>query len=220
MAKIEICWPTAPDALHARALAVLAPAVLALAVLALVAPSAARAGTLCGTVRDALTAAPVSAAGVFLRNLDWSYTGLHAASAADGSWCLNGVPAGTYHLDVRVDDYRIGLAQNVVVTDATSGVEVAAQLPLVAVDAPWPNPAQGQVSFRLRLGREAAATAAVYDVSGRRLRAWADAAAAPGERLLEWDFRDDRGREVPAGRYYLRLEAGGQAVTRAFVRVR
>ncbi|MBM4131973.1 T9SS type A sorting domain-containing protein, partial [bacterium] len=192
---------------------------LALAIALLGAP-AARAGTLCGTVRDAVTAAPIAAAGVFLRHLDWTYTGLHAASAADGTWCLDGVPAGTYHLDVRVDDYRIGLAQNVVVTDATSGVDVAAVLPLVCMDTPWPNPAQGQVSFRLRLGRETAATAAVYDVSGRRLRAWADAAAAPGERLLEWDFRDDRGREVPAGRYYLRLEAGGQAVTRAFVRVR
>lgn len=188
--------------------------------LALLAAPATQAGTLCGTVRDALTAAPVPSAGIFLRHLDWSYTGLHAASAADGTWCLDGVPAGTYHLDVRVDDYRIGLVQGVVVTDATSGVEVSAVLPTVAVDAPWPNPAQGQVSFRLRLGRETAATAAVYDVSGRRLRAWTDAAAAPGERLLEWDFRDDRGREVPAGRYYLRLEAGGQAVTRAFVRVR
>ncbi len=192
---------------------------LFLATASMAAPPAA-AGTLCGTVRDALTSGPVARAGIFLRNLDWSYTGLYAASAGDGSWCLDGIPAGTYHLDVRVDDYRIGLVQNVVVTDATSGVEVAAQLPLVAIDAPWPNPAQGLVSFRLRLGRETAATAAVYDVSGRRLRAWADAAAAPGERLLEWDFRDDRGREVPAGRYYLRLEADGQAVTRAFVRVR
>lgn len=70
------------------------------------------AGTLCGTVRDILTDGPVASAGVFLRNLDWSYTGLHAASAADGSWCIDPVPAGTYHLDVRVDDYRIGLVRS------------------------------------------------------------------------------------------------------------
>lgn len=180
----------------------------------------ATAGTICGTVRDALTSAPVARAGVFLRNLDWSYTGLYAASAVDGSWCLDGVAPGTYHLDVRVDDYRIGLVQNVVVNGSASGVDIGAQLPAVALDQPWPNPATGLVSFRLRLGRDGAATVAVFDLAGRRVRAWADGDAAAGERVIDWDFRDDQGREVPAGRYYLRLEAGGDVVSRPFVRVR
>ncbi len=192
---------------------------LALVVLTLLATPPARAGTLCGTVRDVLSSAPIPRAGVFLRNLDWSYAGLATASATDGSWCLETVPAGTYHLDVRVDDYRIGLVRNVVVTDATSGVDVAAQLPAVAVDAPWPNPARGRVQFRLRLGQAGPATVAVFDLAGRRVRAWSDQDAAAGERLLEWDFRDGNGREVPAGRYYLRLEANGQAVTRPCARV-
>lgn len=188
--------------------------------LALMAALPAAAGTLCGTVRDALTLAPVQRAGVFLRNLDWSYTGLYAASAVDGSWCLDGVAPGTYHLDVRVDDYRIGLVQNVVVNGSASGVDIATQLPAAALDAPWPNPATGLVSFRLRLARDGAASVAVFDLAGRRLRAWGDAAAAAGERIIDWDFRDDHGREVPAGRYYLRLEAGGEVITRPFVRVR
>lgn len=193
---------------------------LALAVLPLLLAAPSGAGTLCGTVRDALTHDPVARAGVFLRNLDWTYTGLHAASAADGTWCLDAVPAGTYHLDVRVDDYRLGVVRDVIVTDATSGVDVAVRLPAVAIESLWPNPALGQVSFRLRLGQDGPAAVAVYDVAGRRVRAWADRDAAAGERLLEWDFRDDHGREVPAGRYYLRLEAGGQVVTRPFARVR
>jgi hypothetical protein len=190
-----------------------------LAVLPLLAGSPARAGTLCGTVRDGLSSAPIARAGVFLRNLDWSYTGLNTASATDGTWCLEAVPAGTYHLDVRVDDYRIGLVQNVVVTGAASGVDVAAQMPAVAIDAPWPNPARGQVQFRLRLGQDGPATVAVFDLAGRRVRTWSDQAAAAGERLLAWDFRDGNGRDVPAGRYYLRFEANGQAVTRPFARV-
>lgn len=204
-----------PNRKFPRGLRSLAPVVLTL-----LAALPAGAGTLCGTVRDALSSAPIPRAGVFLRNLDWSWTGLAAASATDGSWCLEAVPAGTYHLDVRVDDYRIGLVRNVVVTDGTSGVDVAAQLPAVAIDAPWPNPARGQVQFRLRLGQDGPATVAVFDLAGRRLRAWSDQTAAAGERLLEWDFRDGSGREVPAGRYYLRLEANGQTVTRPFARVR
>ena len=204
--------PAAP-----RRMAALAALLLAAALVAAV-PAAA--GTLCGTVRDALTSEPVARAGIFLRNLDWSYTGLYAASAGDGSWCLDGIPAGTYHLDVRVDDYRIGLVRNVVVEGSASGVDIATQLPAATLDAPWPNPATGLVSFRLRLSRDGAATVAVYDVAGRRVRAWADGAAAAGERIIDWDFRDDHGRDVPAGRYYLRLEAGGNVVTRPFARVR
>ena len=194
------------------------PSALALGLL-LLAPMLSRAGTLCGTVRDAVTSQPVARAGIFLRNLDWTYTGLYAASAIDGTWCLAAVPAGTYHLDVRVDDYRLAVVRDVVVTDGASGVDVPVQPPSVALDAPWPNPAAGRVNFRLRLGQDGPATLAVFDLAGRRLRAWTDTDAAAGERLLEWDFRDGQGREVPAGRYYLRLEAAGRVVTAPFVRV-
>lgn len=196
----------------------LAPACLAFTGLALLAGPAA-AGTVCGTVRDAQTAAPIPRAGIFLRHLDWTYTGLHAASALDGTWCLDAVPAGTYHLDVRVDDHRIGVVQNVVVNGSASGVDIATQMPAAALDAPWPNPAAGQVNFRLRLGRTGPATVAVFDLAGRRLRTWVDGSAVAGERVLDWDFRDEQGREVPAGRYYLRLESAGEVVTRPFVRV-
>lgn len=196
------------------------PAGRSLPVIWLLLSSPALAGTLCGTVRDAVTLAPVARAGVFVRLTDWTWTGLFAASDVDGTWCIDGVPAGVYHLDVRVDDYRIGLLRNVVVTDAASGVDIAVQLPPVAIDAPWPNPARGRVSFRLRLGASGAASVSVHDVAGRRVRTWADGNAAAGERTLEWDFHDAQGREVPAGRYYLRLEAGGTVVTRPFVRVR
>ncbi len=77
---------------------------LFLATASMAAPPAA-AGTLCGTVRDALTSGPVARAGIFLRNLDWTYTGLHAASAADGTWCLDAVPAGTYQAFSRASHF-------------------------------------------------------------------------------------------------------------------
>lgn len=196
----------------------LSPPALALCLCLAALPS--RAATLCGTVRDALTNQPVPRAGIFLRNLDWTYTGLYAASATDGAWCLDPVTPGTYHLDVRVDDYSIAVVRDVVVTGSASGVDVSVQPPAVAIDAPWPNPATGSVNFRLRLGQDGPAFLAVFDLAGRRLRAWADDHAAAGERTLAWDFRDDRGREVPAGRYYLRLEAAGRVVTAPVVRVR
>ena len=73
---------------------------------------------------------------------------------------------------------------------------------------------------RLRLAQAGPASLAVFDVAGRRVHVWTDPSAAAGERRFEWDFRDDQGREVPAGRYYLRLETAGHVATRPFARVR
>ncbi len=192
--------------------------VLAACALALASP--AWAGTLCGVVRDALSGDPIARAGVFVRHTDWTYTGLSAATDAEGRWCLDGIPAGTYHLDVRRDGYRIGIARDVVVTDATSDVQIGAEPPRLPLDAPWPNPAAGQVSFRLRLDRDGPATLSVHDVAGRLVRSWADDGAVAGERSFTWDFRDEQGRVLPSGRYYLRLEADGVVTTRPFAHVR
>jgi hypothetical protein len=180
----------------------------------------AAAATLCGHVHDAVSAKAVEGADVRVHRTDGSYTGWHAPTDADGAWCIDAVPAGTYHLEVLASGYRIGILRDVVVIDTASGIDIATQAPAAAIDAPWPNPAFGLVSFRLRLGAPGAALLGVYDMAGRRVRAWGDAAAGAGERTMAWDFRDDSGRDVPAGRYYLRLEAGGVVATQPFVRVR
>lgn len=192
----------------------------ALGLLCLLAAFPAAAATLCGHAYDAATGKAVEGADVRVHRAGGSYTGWHAPTDVDGAWCIDNVPGGTYHLEVLASGYRIGILRDVVVNDTASGIDIATQAPVAAIDAPWPNPAYGLVSFRLRLGAPGSALLGVYDVAGRRVRAWGDAAAGAGERTMEWDFRDDSGRDVPAGRYYLRLEAGGVVATQPFVRVR
>jgi 5-hydroxyisourate hydrolase-like protein (transthyretin family) len=192
----------------------------AVSLLFLLAACPAPAATLCGHVHDALSGKPVAGAEVRVYRPDGAYAGWHAPTDANGDWCLQNVPGGTYHLEVRANGYRLGILRDVVVTDTASGVDIAIQASAAAIEAPWPNPAQGRVNFRLRLGASGAALLGVYDVAGRCVRAWADADAGAGERTLVWDFLDDSGREVPAGRYYLRLEAGGVVATQPFMCVR
>jgi len=159
----------------------------------LLAACPAPAATLCGHVHDALSGKPVAGAEVRVHQSGGPYTGWHAPTDANGDWCLQGVPGGTYHLEVLASGYRIGILRDVVVTDTASGIDIATWAPVAAIEAPWPNPAQGRVSFRLRLGASGAALLGVYDVAGRCVRAWADADAGAGERTLEWDFLDDSG---------------------------
>ncbi len=180
---------------------------------------AARAGTVCGHVHNRVTGKPIEGAEVRLLAPSGKDTGLATACDADGAWCIGDVPAGEYLVEARAAGYRIGVVTGVKVVDWVSGVEIGAQLPAAVLDAPWPNPAQGSVSFRVKLGEPASVLLGVYDLAGRRLRAWGDVAADTGERTVVWDCRDDAGRAVPAGHYFVRLEADGLVVTRTFVRV-
>jgi hypothetical protein len=62
---------------------------------------------------------------------------------------------------------------------------------------------------RLRLG--------VYDVQGRRLASLVDAIVPAGRHVARWDGRDGRGRTLPAGVYFLRLELGEHREARKIV---
>ena len=77
------------------------------------------AGILCGTVRDAVTANPIVGAGIFLRQTTGQYTGFNGATDATGHYCISGIPAGTYDLEVRLDDYQVAYRRGVVVNDVT-----------------------------------------------------------------------------------------------------
>ncbi|MFN2370797.1 MAG: carboxypeptidase regulatory-like domain-containing protein, partial [Candidatus Krumholzibacteriia bacterium] len=158
-------------------------ACLALLALFLAAPAAA--GTVCGHITDADTGQPVAGAGVFVREPAGQYAGALAVSDAAGAWCIDGLAAGTYTLEFRVDDYVSAFVSGVVVTSDLSDVPVALTRAVLVLDPPWPNPASGAVKLRLHLARSAPVELRIHDARGRLVRAWiaTDVAAGPREYL-------------------------------------
>jgi hypothetical protein len=71
-----------------------------------------------------------------------------------------------------------------------------------------PNPTAHGAAIALSLARPAQVSVAIYDASGRRVRALATAPFAAGEPHLNWDGRDDAGRVAPSGIYFVRVRAG------------
>ena len=59
---------------------------------------------------------------------------------------------------------------------------------------------------------------AVHDLLGRRVALLEEGSAEAGSHSRDWDGTDARGAIVPAGIYWARLEAGGEAVARKLVR--
>jgi hypothetical protein len=181
--------------------------------------SPAFAGSVCGTVRDALTNQPVPQAAIFLfDNLD-QYTGLYAGTDVAGHYCINSVAAGTYTLQVRVNDYLVATVPGVEVTETSTGVDVDVH-PRFALDAPWPNPASSAVTFRLQAPPDSQVDLDVFDVGGRRVYGWKGRASIRGERAVEWNLRDFDGAELQSGIYFVRLHSANGTAVRRFVRLR
>ncbi|NOT33131.1 MAG: T9SS type A sorting domain-containing protein [Candidatus Eisenbacteria bacterium] len=185
---------------------------------ALCAPAYA-AGILCGTVRDAVTSNPIAGAGIFLRQTTGQYTGLNGATDATGHYCINGIPAGTYDLEVRLDDYQVAYRRGVVVNDVPVSVDVDARFMASTLSPAWPNPSRESVRFRMRIRDSGAIDLTILDVNGRLMTGWTGLAGVGEERVVTWDFRDTAGRRVPAGRYFVRLSAGDRSISRAFARI-
>jgi hypothetical protein len=78
------------------------------------------------------------------------------------------------------------------------------------------HPWVGAGTVVVRLAARGEAELVVVDVMGRRVRTlWDGAEAAAGEHRVIWDGRDEAGRRVPSGIYWVRLRSGSrQAVER------
>jgi hypothetical protein len=195
-------------------------AVLTTALVSIVGAGHALAGTLCGTVTDRQTSAPVAHAGIFVRTQAGAYTGYYGATDLAGSFCIPAIPAGTYDVEVRVDDYQVAYLRGVIVNASSTGVDIGASPVAVRFAAPTPNPARLTTRLRWTLASSARVAVSIHDVSGRFVRGWSAASLPPGEHLLDWDLRDARGRAVGPGTYFVRLDAAGVRLTRTLVRTR
>jgi hypothetical protein len=73
-----------------------------------------------------------------------------------------------------------------------------------------PNPMRGSTSIRLENSAGGDEELFVSDVTGRAVRLLQRGAFPPGTRSVTWDGRDDRGRTVPAGVYFVRFRSAGR----------
>ena len=87
------------------------------------------------------------------------------------------------------------------------------------LDPAAPNPSATTTSFRFSTAQPVEADAAVYDASGRRVRA-VSSGLLGGEGVLTWDGRSEAGERAPAGVYFLRVRVAGETHVRRFVRMR
>lgn len=96
-----------------------------------------------------------------------------------------------------------------------SVVRVAASSSLrFGIDAISPNPLRREGSIDFVLTSPGSVRVTVFDLRGRRVRTVLDGQLSAGRHSSVFDSRADSGHSLPSGVYFLRLESGGQTVTR------
>ncbi len=84
-----------------------------------------------------------------------------------------------------------------------------------------PNPTRGGAHLSFALPAADRIGISLYDVAGRRVRTIAhDRPMPPGAVDVSWDGRDDRGRPLPAGIYFVRLTGLNARATKSLTVVR
>jgi hypothetical protein len=90
-----------------------------------------------------------------------------------------------------------------------TGATVLPLEPDWVVLSPRPNPFRTRLVIPVQLNRSGTVAASVYSIAGQRVRTLPPAVLGPGLHELTWDGRDELGRGVAAGIYWIRIDDGG-----------
>jgi len=83
-----------------------------------------------------------------------------------------------------------------------------------------PNPFASATSIRFRLAESRSVRVDVCDAAGRRVARLADGVRGPGLHEVAWNGTHDRGRPLPSGVYFARLDAGPVSGSRKLILLR
>lgn len=105
--------------------------------------------------------------------------------------------------------------------DAPLRSSAGAPVELSAIGAAWPNPTRDSVAITALIPRDGAEVALeVLDLQGRLIWKEKPRWIGPGQTQILWQGRDQEGREVASGSYFLKVRAGQTERTQRIARVR
>jgi hypothetical protein len=109
--------------------------------------------------------------------------------------------------------YKVG-------TDVVTAVSTEERPALSRLLRNYPNPFNPVTTIQFVVNRDSQVSLRVFDVQGRAVRTLLNSYLAAGARVVGWDGKDDGGRSMASGTYFLRLQGGGTFLTRTINLIR
>ncbi|UCE03172.1 MAG: T9SS type A sorting domain-containing protein [Candidatus Latescibacterota bacterium] len=110
---------------------------------------------------------------------------------------------------------QVGVGLNVIPSDVT---ETATRIPASLSEA-WPNPFTESTRLSYYVPMRGHVSVEVYDVRGRRVRTLVVGPKDSGRHEIGWNGRDDAGRNLSAGVYFVRYRTDQRVITRRMLRL-
>jgi hypothetical protein len=144
---------------------------------------------------------------------------IHTELSADGPTTTaldtSAQPGETYYYHLRITD-RSGQPSVLGMISAQRLTEALR----VSLAAPSPNPMTSGTTVNYRIGSAGHVKLVITDVSGRTVRTLENGAMIAGQHMSQWDGRNDRGQQVSAGVYFIRLNTNSGVRTQRVTIVR
>ena len=88
------------------------------------------------------------------------------------------------------------------------------------INKPAPNPFSRSLAISYQIPEVMSVKIAVYNISGQRIKILADEWMAPGYYKATWDGRDETGRNISTGIYFVRIIAGNNTLTQKILKIK
>ncbi|MBC8366305.1 T9SS type A sorting domain-containing protein [bacterium] len=172
-------------------------------------------------VNDLATTDTSDGAFTIYRPLTWVQMAATSGDVPEGEMDIleltfdaTGLPEGSYEATLTISsnagDPVIVPISIEVLFDPTDSEDPPAVL---ALAKNHPNPFNPKTTIAFALAQSGQAKLTVFDVRGRAVTILSDGHMGAGRYSVDWDGRDDKGRQMASGLYFYKLEAENQVLT-------
>lgn len=174
-------------------------------------------GSVAGIVRNTL-GTPIAGAMIYSQEF-------YTHSNSTGNYVLN-LPLGTHTISVTAPEYHEQSYNNVqVLENETTTLDITlvhesdnddqvVPVPITSISGNFPNPFNPSTIIEFNLATAARARLEIYNLKGQLIKTLANTELQSGKHRLEWNGKDESGRKVSSGLYFVRLTHEGISYNR------
>jgi hypothetical protein len=120
-------------------------------------------------------------------------------------------------IETPVDDWGVDMYPRGEVTLAVSDIDISVQdnlLDKFVLENNYPNPFNPTTTIKYSIPKAADISLLIFNTLGQKVRTLVEGNSAPGQYIVDWDGRNDFGKQLGSGIYYYTLKSKSVSMTK------